>query len=200
MTRIIAGSAKGRRLAVPAAGTRPTSDRVREAMFSTIESELGSAGRTWSQIAVLDLFCGSGALGLEAVSRGAYRALLVEKSRQGAAVASSNVATLGVGDVQVVVRDVRQLIGMPAPEAAFDMCFADPPYDWRAAEVADILSELDGADWFARGALIVVERPSRDPVSPIPRIWPEARRRPYGNTVLWYGQAVPSADVSEAPS
>ncbi len=197
MTRIIGGSARGRRLTVPPAGTRPTSDRVREAMFSTIESELAAAGRAWSQIRVLDLFCGSGALGLEALSRGAISAILVEKSRQTAAVATANATTVGNPAAQVVVRDVRQLASERPPESSIDLCLADPPYDWRAEDVAAVLAALDNAGWFSNGAVVVVERPSRDRDSPLPASWPEPRRRPYGDTVLWYGQAVPSADDSE---
>ncbi|MHB1212699.1 MAG: RsmD family RNA methyltransferase, partial [Candidatus Nanopelagicales bacterium] len=83
--RIVAGAARGRRLAVPPSGTRPTSDRVREALFSTLESDMAADGVAWPDFDVLDLFAGSGALGLEALSRGARGAVLVESGRPGAA-------------------------------------------------------------------------------------------------------------------
>ena len=186
MTRIIAGSARGRRLGVPPVGTRPTSDRVREALFSSIESELASAGRVWSQVVVLDLFAGSGALGLEAMSRGAARAVLVEKSRASAKVASDNVGVIGQSEVEVLVRDAWQLAAMAPPEPPADLCFADPPYQWTSADVQSLLGGLAVAGWLAPAATVVVERPAKDAVSPLP--WADSRRRPYGDTALWYGR------------
>ena len=186
MTRVIAGVARGRRLQVPAAGTRPTSDRVREAMFSSVESLLIADGRSWAQVRVLDLFAGSGALGLEALSRGAAAAVLVDKARSAARVLSANAAVVGCAGAEVVIRDARWLAAQP-PLVVADLCFADPPYDWAAADIAEVLSGLGGSGWLAADALLIVERPAKDPLSPIPDAWPEARRRAYGDTVLWYG-------------
>ena len=187
MTRVIAGAARGRRLRVPAAGTRPTSDRVREALFSSIESALLADGRAWSQVAVLDLFAGTGALGLEALSRGASRAVLVEKSRAAAGIVTANVAVVARPGAEVLVRDARQLAGLP-PAVAADLCFADPPYDWAADDLAVLIGQLAEAGWLAPDALVIVERPAKDPVSPLPAAWDEGRRRAYGDTALWYGR------------
>jgi len=190
MTRIIAGTARGRRLAVPSTGTRPTSDRVREAMFSALDSDLAADGRAWSQIRVLDLFAGSGALALEALSRGALGAVLVEKSRAAAKVASANAEAVGCPGAQVVVRDVWLAAALPPPEGGAGLCFADPPYEWDASDLRELLRGLAAAGWLADDAIVVVERPAKDPHSPMPGSWPDARRRAYGDTVLWYGRFV----------
>ena len=115
MTRIIAGSAGGRRLAVPPAGTRPTSDRVREALFSALDSEWRTRGIGWPEVRVLDLYAGSGALGLEALSRGASQAVLVERSRAAAGILRTNVATVDLPGAVVLARDVAQLATTPPP-------------------------------------------------------------------------------------
>lgn len=197
MTRIIAGVARGRRLAVPGSGTRPTSDRVREALFSALESEWTAEGIGWSQVPVLDLFAGTGALGLEALSRGATRAHLVERSRPAARTLAANVAAVGCPGAEVVIRDATQLAALPAPHPPARLVFADPPYDWPAADLALLLARLHAAGWIAADAVVVVERPLRDPDSPFPAGWPEPRRRPYGDTVLWYGR-VASVDEDDA--
>jgi 16S rRNA (guanine966-N2)-methyltransferase len=197
MTRIIAGAARGRRLAVPGSGTRPTSDRVREALFSALESEWTAAGVDWAQVPVLDLFAGTGALGLEALSRGATRAHLVERSRPAARILAENVAAVGCPGAEIVIRDATQVAALPAPQPPARLVFADPPYDWPAAGLARLLDRLHGAGWIADDAVVVVERPARDPVSPLPAGWPEPRRRPYGDTVLWYGR-VASVDEDGA--
>lgn len=197
MTRIIAGRARGRRLAVPGHGTRPTSDRVREAMFSTLDSALRADGVDWSGVTVLDLFAGSGALGLEALSRGARSVVMAEQSRPAARVLAANVEAVGGGGVEVLVRDVRLLAASPPPGAPATVVFADPPYDWPAPGLRVLLEELAGSRWIAPDALVVVERPARDPESPLPSEWIEPRRRPYGDTVLWYGR-VASPDALAA--
>ena len=134
MTRIIAGAARGRRLAVPpGAGTRPTSDRAREALFSTLESLLGA----WAGRRVLDLYAGSGAVGLEALSRGAAHALLVESDARAARTLAANVATLGLRRRRGAARPGRagRRPGLPGP--AYDVVFADPPYDLADDELRD---------------------------------------------------------------
>jgi len=201
MTRIIAGTARGRRLAVPPTGTRPTSDRVREALFSSVDSELIAGGRSWQGLTVLDLFAGSGALGLEALSRGAGSAILVEKSRAAAKVASANVVAVGLPGAQVLIRDAWSLASMPPPSGGVDLCFADPPYEWPSNDIRSLLSELAGASWFDSQARVVIERPAKEASHPFPAHWIERSRRSYGDTVLWYGQvALERVDDLEEPT
>lgn len=187
MTRIISGFAKGRRLTVPKSGTRPTADRVREALFSSVESELGG----WGGIAVLDLFAGSGAVGLEAMSRGAASAVLVENDRRAAEVCRRNATIIAAG-AQVVQSDVAAWIA--AEHAiAFDLVFADPPYS-LSDEVTDrIVEALVAHARLAPQALVIFERPrSAAPVS-----WPagfkHVRNKRFGETeiqrAVWYGPA-----------
>lgn len=196
MTRIVAGTARGRRLAVPSTGTRPTSDRVREAMFSALDSALRASDRSWSDTVVLDLFAGSGALGLEAASRGARRVLLVERERSAARVIDANVAAVGCSDVDVLLRDVGRLAAAPPPAPA-GVVFADPPYAWSAAKLAAVLGDLYATGWIADEAIVVAERPTHDEVAPFPASWPVTGRRVYGDTALWYGR--PRLDVTGDP-
>lgn len=183
MTRIVAGAARGRRLKVPGgSGTRPTPDRVREALFSSLESIFGSL----NGLRVLDLFAGSGALGLEAVSRGAGYAMLVESDPNAVQAIRSNVAAVGLGEVDVRSASVRRLLAAP-PDKPFDLVLADPPYSMDSAEITDILTAL-ATGWLAPDGIVVIERPSRgDPVR-----WPSGlvavRDRRYGETTLWYGR------------
>jgi 16S rRNA (guanine966-N2)-methyltransferase len=197
MTRIIAGAARGRRLAVPRSGTRPTSDRVREALFSALESEWIAEGVAWSQVPVLDLFAGTGALGLEALSRGATRVHLVESARPAARVLAANVTAVGCPGAEIVIRDATSLAALPAPRPAARLVLADPPYDWPAPDLAGLLERLHAAGWIADDAVVVVERPARDPGCPLPADWPEPRRRPYGDTVLWYGRVASDDEDDE---
>lgn len=184
-TRIIGGSVGGRRIRTPdGAGTRPTTDRVREALFSSLESRLGSlAGRR-----VLDLYAGSGALGLEALSRGASELTAVESDRRTARLVADNARELGLV-VDVVAQPVTRVLASP-PERPFDVVLADPPYALDAAEVEQVLALLVEQRWLADGAILVLERPTRGRE---PR-WPEGlagvRSRRYGETMLWYVHAV----------
>ena len=178
MTRIIAGDWRGRGLATPrGSDTRPTSDRVREALFSSLESELGG----FDGLRVLDLYAGSGALGLEALSRGAAHADFVEKDRNAAAVIKRNIAELGVsqGRARVHAIPVDRFVGKLVD--GFDLAFLDPPYKVSTDEVAAVVSVLPP------GGLIVVERPTREAFA-----WPGTRsglrERRYGETTLWYGR------------
>ena len=194
MTRIVAGAAKGRRLAVPASGTRPTSDRVREALFSALESARGA----WAGARVLDLYAGSGALGLEALSRGAACAVLVEKDRRAAATARDNVKAVALPGGRVVVDDVVRLITCadPAPVGGpFDVVLADPPYDVPDDVVESLLRELPARGWLAEGAVVVVERSSRGDGFAWPVGYEDPAGKAYGDTVvrraLWYGRGAP---------
>lgn len=193
MTRIIAGSARGRRLAVPPAGTRPTSDRVREALLSALEHELGTLGGA----RVADLYAGSGAVGLEALSRGAAHALLVEKDRKAVAVLRQNASALGLDGAVVLPDDVARLVASAPPGSArapYDLVFADPPYDVPDADVEAVLAGLAAHGWLADGGLVVVERarPRRSEGFAWPEGYEPLKDRQYGETVLrtalWYGR------------
>jgi len=183
MTRIVGGTAGGRRLAVPAGrDVRPTSDRAREALFGTLGALLDLDGAR-----VLDLYAGSGAIGLEAVSRGAARALLVEADPRAAAVARDNAATLGFGDRVEVVRERVERVLAAAPAEPYELVFMDPPYALPDADVARTLRAVT-AGWLAAGGVVVVERSSRGmgPAWP-PSLEPVKQRR-YGAGTLWYGR------------
>jgi 16S rRNA (guanine966-N2)-methyltransferase len=182
VVRIVAGEAGGRRLAVPAGErTRPTSDRAREALFGTVGALLDL-----DDARVLDLYAGSGAVGLEAVSRGAAHALLVDADPGAAATARDNARALGFADRVTVRRDrvERALAADPTP---YDLVFADPPYALGDDELAAVLDRLT-AGWLAPGAILAVERASRGAG---PR-WPERvealKQRRYGEGTLWYGR------------
>ena len=181
MTRIIAGAAKGRKLKTPTGdSTRPTSDRVREALFSALEAQFGSL----HGLRVLDLYAGSGAVALEAASRGSVGVLAVESDRRTAALISENVRAVGL-DVEVNANAVARVLAGP-PRAPYDVVFADPPYPLPDAEVVEALALLVGNGWLSDGAAVVVERSARS-VEPA---WPsglgDARLKKYGETVLWY--------------
>lgn len=196
MTRIIAGAARGRRLGVPGRGTRPTSDRVRESLFSSLDSTWIADGSAWSDVVALDLYAGSGALGLEALSRGARAAVLVERSRAALPVLRANVGAVGLPGAHVVAADVDRIAAQPSPAGSASLVLADPPYEVAAFVVRGQLEALRSGGWIAPGAVVVVERPARDDESPLPQGWAEERRRAFGDTVLWYGRA-DSAEAAE---
>jgi 16S rRNA (guanine966-N2)-methyltransferase len=186
VTRIVAGVARGRRLRTPTgANTRPTSERVREALFSSLESELGSL----SGVRFLDLCAGSGAVGLEAVSRGAESALLVEHHGLTAGMARRNAADLGFAAVSVVTAKVERLTASPPASAPYDVAFLDPPYSVGNDVVTGVLTALVQHGWLVPAALIVVERSTRSPDLSWPEGLRDERRRRYGETTLWYGHA-----------
>jgi 16S rRNA (guanine966-N2)-methyltransferase len=191
MTRVVAGVAGGRRLAVPSGrSTRPTSDRAREALFSTLASLRGPRGLAGAR--VLDLYAGSGAVGIEALSRGAAHVLLVEKDRRAVEVVRANVAAVGLPGAQVVADDAARLAATANPAQPYDLVFLDPPYDVPAATVGAVVADLVAGRWPAPGALVVVERGSRDPSW----VWPDGvdavQDRRYGEATLWYGRAAGS--------
>jgi 16S rRNA (guanine966-N2)-methyltransferase len=182
-TRIVAGAAKGRRLTVPPTGTRPTSERAREALFNTLRSYLDVAGAH-----VLDLFAGSGAVGLEALSRGASSVTLVEADRAASAIVRRNSELVGLSGAHVHSRDVMAYLAGPEPDNPFDLAFADPPYEYPDARLADVLAALTRPGWLAEDAVVVVERAARGDE---PR-WPAGialvTQRRYGDGMLWYGR------------
>jgi 16S rRNA (guanine966-N2)-methyltransferase len=183
VTRIIAGAAGGRRLQVPAGrDTRPTSDRVREALFSRLEHEGWLDGAH-----VLDLYAGSGALGLEAASRGAGEVVLVESARGAAATIRRNVAALGLAGVRVSEAKVERWLDRPA-EAAFDVVLADPPYPVTDDAVDAVLGLLVAHGWLADQALVVVERASRSRGPHWPAPLEAVGERAYGETRLWFAE------------
>ncbi len=185
MTRIIGGVAGGRRLKAPAGDrTRPTSDRVREALFSAIDAHLGSL----AGLRFLDLYSGSGAVGLEARSRGAGAVLLVEQDRRTAGVIRGNIAALGFRGVELVVGAVSRTLAQP-PAAPYDVVFADPPYALATAALVTDLEALRDHGWLAHRALVVVERSSRSEELAWPEGYAGDRARRYGETTLWYGHA-----------
>lgn len=187
MTRIIAGTAGGRRLSTPPGeATRPTSDRVREALFSALESQLGTlAGRS-----VLDLYAGSAALALEACSRGAVRAVAVESERRAARVAAANASTTGL-PVRVVTRSARSYVAQPA-DTVFDVVLLDPPYPLENDALVAVLADLVDNGWVAPGGVVVVERSARTVEPTWPQGLQQVRRRKYGETVLFHLDVVPA--------
>jgi 16S rRNA (guanine966-N2)-methyltransferase len=185
MTRIIGGVAGGRRLKAPGgAATRPTSDRVREALFSAVDSHVGSL----AGLRFLDLYAGSGAVGLEARSRGAGAVTLVEQDRRTAGVIRDNVRALGFAGVEVRVGSVARTLAQP-PVAPYDVVFLDPPYALDTATVEADLAALRDQGWLATEALVVVERSGRSPDVAWPAGLAAVRERRYGETTLWYGHA-----------
>lgn len=181
MTRIIGGTAGGRRLKTPPGdGTRPTSDRVREALFSALESELG----TLSGHSVLDLYAGSGAIALEGLSRGADAATAVESDRASARVISANAVELGF-QLAVVARAVESVVGEPA-RSCFDVVFADPPYRLAETDLARVLASLASNGWVSETSVVIIERSRRSPEPTYPNGWETLQIRQYGETVLWY--------------
>jgi 16S rRNA (guanine966-N2)-methyltransferase len=182
VTRIISGRAGSITLEVPDAGTRPTSDRVRESLFGALESADVLPGA-----AVLDLYAGSGALGLEAISRGAASADLVEKSPRAAAIVQRNAAKVvkSVGrDATVRVHRSTVTAFLGGPRGPFDLVLVDPPYDLDESEITHALELLLPS--LAPGATVVLERAGRSPKPVLPPGLAHARDRKYGDTVLWW--------------
>jgi 16S rRNA (guanine(966)-N(2))-methyltransferase RsmD len=163
---------------VPPRGTRPTTDRVRESLFNVLTARLDLTG-----LAVLDLYAGSGALGLEALSRGAASALFVESDRRTAAVIARNIETLGLSGATLRRGLVAAVLagGSPAP---VDLVLADPPYDVAAAEVDLILGVLTTHGWVHQETVAVVERAAAGAPLTWPSGWRQWPERVYGDTRL----------------
>jgi 16S rRNA (guanine(966)-N(2))-methyltransferase RsmD len=185
VTRIVAGTLGGRRLEAPAGPrTRPTSDRVREGLFSTLASLTTLAGARFA-----DLYAGSGAVGLEACSRGAAHVLLVESDPRAARAARGNIEALGIGGtVRLVTRSVESVLEAGPDADPYQIVFADPPYALPEERLAALQRALLDGGWLAPGAIIAVERSSRS--APLSWVEPvtEVRARRYGETTLWYGR------------
>jgi 16S rRNA (guanine966-N2)-methyltransferase len=198
MTRIIAGTAGGRRLAVPAGrATRPTSDRAREGLFATATAIRG----TMAGAAVLDLFAGSGAVGLEALSRGAADVLLVEADGRAAGVIRENIAVLGLTGARVVADRVDRVLARgPGALSARDFVFADPPYAAGPDELQRMLAALRDGGWLAPAALVAVERATRSGQLRWPDGYAPDRSRRYGEATLWYGLAAGGGPAGPAPT
>ena len=201
MTRVIAGEAGGRRLAVPGGtSTRPTSDRAREGLFASVMSEFGDLGG----LRVMDLYAGSGALGLEALSRGAASVLLVEADARAAAVVKANVKALGLPGATVAADRVERLLARPPGDrgdrpgdGGYDLVLADPPYAVTDEGVARVLTLLaDG--WLTAGALVVVERATRSGPFGWPPGYAAGKSRRYGEATFWYGWYGSGAEASQA--
>jgi 16S rRNA (guanine966-N2)-methyltransferase len=186
VTRIIAGRAGGRTIATPrGAGTRPTTDRVREAIFSRVEALLDL-----DDARVLDLYAGSGALGLESLSRGARTLLAVERHRPTAALVEHNAATLDLpGQVQVRAGAVERVLAEEDPDRqGFDLVLADPPYPLSEEELTRVLGLLVTGEWLTEDALVVVERSTRSPAPGWPPGLEHLDTRTYGETAVHWAE------------
>jgi 16S rRNA (guanine966-N2)-methyltransferase len=189
VSRIIAGSRGGRRISMPPGDrTRPTTDRVREALFSAVAAWAGTAAEPAEQslvdLAFCDLYAGSGAVGLEAASRGANPVLLVERDPRTAQLAKDNAKALGLV-IDVVISSVEQLLRRP-PVRDFNVVFADPPYELETAGVSAQLYELVANRWVGPDSLIVVERSRRTPELEWPEVAAKRWTRAYGETTLYF--------------
>jgi len=185
VTRIIAGAAGSLTLVVPDAGTRPTSDRVRESLFSALES-----ADLVADAAVLDLYAGSGALGLEAVSRGAASADLVERAPRAASVAERNARAIGRAVPGAAVRVHRASADayLRSARGASDLVFLDPPYDVGETELSSTLALL--VPHLSAEATVVIERASRSAEPSLPAGLAHDRAKKYGDTTLWWVRRV----------
>lgn len=188
MSRIIAGSAKGARLKAPAgANTRPTTDRTREALFSSLVTWFDCAdAETFSQLAgveVLDLFAGSGAIGLESASRGAS-VTLVEKAKPAAAVITANMKATRLSAKLANCTVESFLESEPRP---FDLVWLDPPYGFATAKINSLIARLTEG-WLGADALVVVERSVRDEPPTWPARYDESWQKKYGETALYYAR------------
>ncbi|MEV3858251.1 16S rRNA (guanine(966)-N(2))-methyltransferase RsmD [Streptomyces sp. NPDC050095] len=186
MTRVIGGRAGGRRLAVPPGnGTRPTSDRAREGLFSTWQALLGTLDGT----RVADLYAGSGAVGLEALSRGSAHALLVEADARAARTVRENIKALGLPGAEARTGKAEQVVAGPPPATPYDLVFLDPPYAVSDDDLREILLTLRTQGWLTDDALVTVERSTRGGEFRWPDGFEGLRSRRYGEGTFWYGRA-----------
>ena len=185
--RIIAGHAKGRNLISPSGATRPTSDRAREALFSTLESEFGSI----NDLTVLDLYCGSGAVGAEALSRGAAVVYAVDNDEKATSVTRQNFALLenisGIGTTSVITSSVGKFLDKTS-ELKFDVVFLDPPYDLPNNEIEKTLSSLVKNGFLKPSAVVAIERDSKSKRLNWPLGLKELKERKYGAATIFYAE------------
>ncbi|MGW6294170.1 16S rRNA (guanine(966)-N(2))-methyltransferase RsmD [Streptomyces sp. NPDC055058] len=192
MTRVIAGTAGGRRLAVPPGqGTRPTSDRAREGLFSTWQALLGGP---LDGERVLDLYAGSGAVGLEALSRGAGHTLLVEADARAVRTVRDNVRSLGLPGAEVRPGKAEQIVRSAPAGEPYDLAFLDPPYAVSDDDLREILLTLRSQGWLADDALVTVERSTRGGEFGWPPGFEPIRARRYGEGTFWYGRAASTCE------
>ncbi len=181
--RIAAGELRGRPIAAPAGQTtRPTSDRARQAVFNILEHAPWSPGLEGAR--AIDLFAGSGAMGLEALSRGAAACLFVETARPALGVLRRNVETLGIGArARVLAQDATKLGPRPVVDDPFDLAFLDPPYGKELGEAA--VAALQEGGWMAEDGLIVLERSEGEGAPDLPG-WEVLDERRYGAARVWF--------------
>jgi 16S rRNA (guanine966-N2)-methyltransferase len=192
MTRVIAGEAGGRRLQVPPGNnTRPTSDRAKEGLLSTWQSLLGGP---LDGERILDLYAGSGAVGLEALSRGASHTLLVEADPRAARTIRENVRSLGLPGAEVRSGKAEQIIQSSAPADPYDIVFLDPPYRVTDHDLREILLTLRSGGWLAPEAIVTVERSTRGGEFGWPDGFEAIRSRRYGEGTFWYGRAASTCE------
>ena len=188
--RIIAGVAKGRILGAVAGATRPTSDRAREGLFSSLASEFG----TFEGLHVLDLFGGSGAIGLESLSRGATSVHIVEKDDEAQKTIETNFEIVKksnpAGSFHLYGMSAERFL-KDAPKDKYHLVYIDPPYDFSNQAVEDVLSALHDYEFLSSDAFIAVERTTRGAQF----IWPDAfvpaRERKYGQATIYYANYQP---------
>ncbi|EFV11998.1 16S rRNA (guanine(966)-N(2))-methyltransferase RsmD [Segniliparus rugosus] len=187
MIRVVSGALRGRRLQVPQAGARPTAERVRAAIFDALRSYIDL-----DEARVLDLYAGSGALGFEAVSRGAETAVLVEHAAVAVKALRANIASLGLeGRVRVQVGKVQQALAGHAPAEPYDLVLADPPYDIGGGEVADVLGKLASGGWIATDGMLVFERAARAAAPTWPDGLEPVKSYLYGDTRVEFARPGP---------
>lgn len=182
--RIVAGKWRGRRLAsFEHPGIRPTTDRTREAIFSAIGSLLAAGGRAWEECPVADLYAGTGALGLEALSRGAPSAVFVDADAKAVALVRRNIGALGAEEQARVERaDAGKWLAAPPRGAPVQLLFADPPYE--AGGTQRLLDLVPGSARVAPGALLVIERSTRKPPLELPPGITRVKSRAYGDSTV----------------
>jgi 16S rRNA (guanine966-N2)-methyltransferase len=177
--RVIAGSAKGRQLVRVPAGVRPVSDKAREGLFSSLGGRVEGAR-------VLDLYAGTGAVGIEALSRGAEEAVFVDRSPPAVAAIRANLDRTGFSRSGRVTRaEVTRFLERPgASTSGFDLVFLDPPYETGSDEVGAVLARLDAGSLLRTLATVALSRASRSSNDVIPLHWTVAKRLSYGDSVI----------------
>jgi 16S rRNA (guanine966-N2)-methyltransferase len=184
--RVIAGAARGTALVAPSKGTRPVSDRAREGMFSSLGDRVVDA-------TCLDLFAGTGALGIEALSRGATTCTFVDRSKAATAVVRENLRRAHVEDrATVITRDVESFLQGSTPGEPPGLVFVDPPYDVQGEALEGVLARV-GAAWLPAAAwTVVVTRGHKGSLPAVPLHWTARRQLRYGDSlVILYGPSIP---------